>query len=495
MTRKRGRRVRDEMEGEAVAPVVRTPTRGEVTTATVAAVSYGYAVRPSSTWTLDSVVEDVLMERYSRLNGMRLHDFLMEHFSETFGSPSVSTSVFMDDPSLCVSDDSVLRWITNSSPYREFVEEYKMEYEICKAMREGVDRLSARGIFSLRQWARADAANEVKGITLRVKGMLNAALYRVRRNEEAMRHVYAHSVKELDGVYDSVFNARWSYVVRSDEYSKKWLGMSVLRVGEGEQPHLWSKAQADIKPDPDPEEPWEGDVVPGVEGKLVMAVLSSQKGWPYGFFQRDDVPEEKVDMLTGYDAVGDAYVRKENLRVWHIVQENIDAWSSGVGDVHPFIVIGTPGIGNSFATGSLLLYQLLHYPSEDLNVVAYFVRGKAYLFHREERRVVHYAEEEISRCEVEGMARRGVKGYMIYDNSDNGIDISVGSCRSSWGIVLISPPNVKVFHEFTKQLQHTLPIYINCYEDVELKAVLVWERQSQLQNNQIKLENVNLGND
>ncbi|CCD13474.1 unnamed protein product [Trypanosoma congolense IL3000] len=490
MARKRGRRTRDEMEGEAAAPVVQAPARGEMTTATdavvrPAAVSHGYAVRPSSTWTLDSVVEDVLMEGSGGLSDIGLHDFLMEHFGETFGSPCVSMRVFMGNPSLFLRDESLCTLVTNSEPYRE--------YEICKAMREGVDRLSAKGIFSLRQWARADAANEVRDITLRVKGMLNAALYRVRRNEEAMRIVYAYSVKELDGVYDSVFNARWSYVVRSDEYDGKWLGMGVVDVAPGEQPQLWSKVQADVEPVV--WEPWDGDVVPGVSGKLVMAVLSSQKGWPYGFFQRDDVREEKVDRLTGYDAACDAYIRRENVRVWHIVEKNIDEWSSGVGYVHPFIVIGTPGIGNSFATGSLLLYQLLHHPSEKPKVVAYFVRGEAYLFHREERRVVHYAEEGIARCEVEGMARRGVKGYMIYDNSDNGIDISVGSCRSSWGIVLISPPNVKVFHEFTKQLQHTLPIYINCYEDAELKAVLVWERQSQLENNQIKLENTNLGND
>ncbi|CCD15624.1 unnamed protein product [Trypanosoma congolense IL3000] len=426
MARKRGRRTRDEMEGEAAAPVVQPPARGEMTTATDtavrhAAVSHEVVSRPSSTWTLDSVVEDVLMEGSGTLDDMSLHDFLMEHFGGTFGFPSVSMRVFMDDPSLCVSDEGVLRWITNSSPYREY-----------EAMGEGVDRLSAKGIYFLHQWARADAANEVRDITLRVKGMLNAALYRVRRNEEAMRYVYAHSVKELDGVYDSVFNARWSYVVRSDEYDGKWLGMGVVDVAPGEQPQLWSKEQADVEPVV--WDPWDGDEVPGVSGKLVMAVLSSQRGWLYGFFQRDDVP--KAPTLTGYDAACDAYIRRENVRVWHIVEKNIDAWNSGVGYVHPFIVIGTPGIGNSFATGSLLLYQLLHHPSEKPKVVAYFVRGEAYLFHREERRVVYHLGKKTTIYGIEDMISSGVEGYIIYDMcvGHNSID----SLPDEWGAVLFT---------------------------------------------------------
>ncbi|CCD12202.1 unnamed protein product [Trypanosoma congolense IL3000] len=357
------------------------------------------------------------MEDCGGLDGMSLHDFLMEHFGETFGSPSVSMPMFMGNPSFFLRDESVLAMITNSSPYAELVR----AYEIYNAMREGVDRLSARGIFSFLQWARADAANEMEGVNDSVRGKLNAALFIARRNEETIRVGNAASAVELDGVYDSVFNSKWSYVVMSDEYSKKWLGMGVLRVSEGEQPHLWSEEQADVPCKP--WEPWEGDVVPGVRGKLVMAVLSSQKGWPYGFFQRDGVREEKVKSLTGYNAACDAYILKENLRVWNIAQENINRWNSGVGDVHPFVVIGMPGIGKSFATGSLLLYQLLHYLPEDLKVMAYFVRNEACIFHRKERRVVYYAEEEIARCEVEGMARRGIKGYMICDVSGNSVHI------------------------------------------------------------------------
>ncbi|CCD13255.1 unnamed protein product, partial [Trypanosoma congolense IL3000] len=301
-------------------------------------------------WTLDSPVKEVLLEDSAGLSDMSLHDFLMKHFGETFGSPCVSMRVFMGNPSFFLRDESLLTMVTESEPYREY-----------KTMREGVDRLSAKGIISLRQWESAAAANEVEDVGAYVRGVLNAALAIATGISNAPSGV------EIDGAYDAVFNARWSYVVRSDEYDKKWLGMGVLDVAPGEQPHLWSEAQADVPYDP--KELWEGDEVPDVSGKLVMAVLSSERGWPYGFFQRNEMPDTST--LTEYDAACDAYIRRENLRVWHIVKKWLGMWMESGRVVRPFIVIGTPGIGKSFATGSLLLYQLLHYPSDDLKVVAY----------------------------------------------------------------------------------------------------------------------------
>ncbi|CCD15504.1 unnamed protein product [Trypanosoma congolense IL3000] len=342
---------------------------------------------------------------------------------------------------------------------------------------------------------------------------------------EARVDTLADKGVELDGAYDSVYNARWSYVVRSDEYDTKWLGMGVLPVGEGEQPDLWSEEQADIKPEPDrkrrqegdvvldveegeqprllpeeqsdderdAEEPWEGDVVPDVEGKLVMAVLSSQKGWPYMLFSAGEIQKEKAESLTEYNAVCDAYIRRENVRVWHIVKKGLVEWLNGVRVVRPFIVIGTPGIGKSFATGSLLLYQMLHYKPEWLKVVAYFVSGKAYIFHREDRRVVYYEEQTVALKKVIEMISKGVKGYIIFDMGGSGVTIN--HLPRSWGIVLITSPKASKFHDFAAQRYHTTPIYMNCYEDAEFKAALVWERHSQLEKEQIERENVNVEND
>ncbi|CCD14999.1 unnamed protein product, partial [Trypanosoma congolense IL3000] len=104
-------------------PIPLQLSRRTVFQSTLALRSAGSFELKISKWTLDSSVKEVLLEDCGGLNGMRLHDFLFEHFGETFGCPSVSMSVFMDDPSVCVSDEAVLRRITNSSAYREFVEE------------------------------------------------------------------------------------------------------------------------------------------------------------------------------------------------------------------------------------------------------------------------------------------------------------------------------------------------------------------------------------
>ncbi|CCD16221.1 unnamed protein product, partial [Trypanosoma congolense IL3000] len=180
------KRTRDEMEGEAVAPVeqAEAAARDQVTAATDAAarpvaVRHEVVAGASGRWTLDSSVKEVLLEDCGGLDDMSLHDFLMKYFKRTFGVEDTSMSVFMDDPSVCVSDEAVLRRITKSSAYRE--------YELYKTMGEGVERLNAREIFSLRQWEGAVAANEVEDINAYVRGKLNAALLSVRRNEETIR--------------------------------------------------------------------------------------------------------------------------------------------------------------------------------------------------------------------------------------------------------------------------------------------------------------------
>ncbi|CCD13894.1 hypothetical protein, unlikely [Trypanosoma congolense IL3000] len=137
-----------------------------------------------------------------------------------------------------------------------------------------------------------------------------------------MRIGKAHSVEVIDGVYDSVFNAKWSYVVRSSESDNMWLEMGVLNVKDGVQPHLWSEAQADVPYDP--EEPWEGDVAPGVCGKLVLAVLSTWEGWPYILFSAGEIQDKGAVTLAVYNAACDAYIRKEDLRVWYIVKKGLD---------------------------------------------------------------------------------------------------------------------------------------------------------------------------
>ncbi|CCD14573.1 unnamed protein product [Trypanosoma congolense IL3000] len=325
-----------------------------------------------------------------------------------------------------------------------------------------------------------------------VKADINSVSERVDELGEKFEAQNNGGVKVLDGVYDSVMNAEWSHVVvNCAEHDEKWLGMDVSDAKSEGQPQLWSGSQAHAPYDP--EEPWEGDEVPGVSGKLVMVTLKSKKGWPYMPFDVVEGPMGPVETLTGYDGRHDAYIRKENFLVWHTVKEMLDKWLENKGIVRPFIVVGTPGIGKSFGTGSLLLYQLLHHPSDKLKVVAYFVRGEAYIFHKEGRRVVHYEEEKNAVKEINGMARNGIKGYAIYDIC--GESGGAGRLTDKWGIVLISSPNVNNFQKFKTKRPDTLSIYMNCYENVEFKAVLAWERHSQVAEGQINREDVNLEED
>ncbi|RNC35811.1 retrotransposon hot spot (RHS) protein [Trypanosoma cruzi] len=98
-----------------------------------------------------------------------------------------------------------------------------------------------------------------------------------------------------------------------------------------------------------------------------LMVLTSDKGWPY--------------TMNGTHRCGnDLCVNCEVDRVWQIVKGDRDKWLSNSDlTLNPSplfrLLIGTPGIGNSMAASSYLLYQLLQYDVEKLQVAAYSVGG------------------------------------------------------------------------------------------------------------------------
>ncbi|RNC58632.1 retrotransposon hot spot protein (RHS), partial [Trypanosoma cruzi] len=100
-------------------------------------------------------------------------------------------------------------------------------------------------------------------------------------------------------------------------------------------------------------------------------VLASDKGWPYSWKTIQDPPK-------------DVFVNCEVERLWQTVKGDLTAWFSPHGgtDFTPErrVLIGTPGIGKSMNAGSYLLYQLLHYDVEKLQVVVHcFGGGDAYV--------------------------------------------------------------------------------------------------------------------
>ncbi|RNC53510.1 retrotransposon hot spot (RHS) protein [Trypanosoma cruzi] len=90
-----------------------------------------------------------------------------------------------------------------------------------------------------------------------------------------------------------------------------------------------------------------------------LMVLTSDEGWPYSW--------EEDEFTRG------CHVNCEVDRVWRIVKGDVTELFSTHGENHfeprRRVLIGTPGIGKSVNAGSYLLYQLLHYDVEKLEVV------------------------------------------------------------------------------------------------------------------------------
>ncbi|CCD14611.1 unnamed protein product [Trypanosoma congolense IL3000] len=104
------------------------------------------------------------------------------------------------------------------------------------------------------------------------------------------------------------------------------------------------------------------------------------------------------------------------------------------------------------------------------------MKERAYIFHREDRRVVFYKKEEVAVDEIEEMVSKGVEGYIIYDMG--GGHNSIHSLPDEWGAVLLTSPKSSNYERWSAdRLGETLPIYVDCYEYAEFKAVLIWERK------------------
>ncbi|ORC92346.1 retrotransposon hot spot (RHS) protein, partial [Trypanosoma theileri] len=169
-----------------------------------------------------------------------------------------------------------------------------------------------------------------------------------------------------------------------------------------------------------------------------MIVLTSEKGWSYTRFS----------MRKSCDI----YVNKEVMRVWYKIRRDLDEYFGNhvhaIEELTPYVLIGTPGIGKSFAAGSFLLYQLLHYNAERIPVVAYFIRGGAYLFEKKSDggKVCFYEYDRIAVSVVQNFFKQGEKnkekiGYIIYDVSEERSMPPDALPPLGWGMIVISSPN------------------------------------------------------
>ncbi|RNE97773.1 putative retrotransposon hot spot (RHS) protein [Trypanosoma conorhini] len=261
-----------------------------------------------------------------------------------------------------------------------------------------------------------------------------------------------------EGFYDSVFNAKWSHVLGHPG-------------GEGEEREL----RMEVKEGQSPTQSWEyksrgmsfelDDAVEQFSPpRPRLMVLSSEKGWPYS--------------LQDGTALADCFVTAEAERVWKRLDGGLRMlFSHPMGrnyDVKRVLLLGTPGIGQSMTVGSYLLYQLLHYDAEQLQVAVYCLGGElAYVFDKTTQTATEHEGAGSIVDVINDLAGREKKGYIVYDVSEEGAPPSPGLSPAGWGVIVLGSPEKYNYRALAMQLRVGLTI-MNCPSEHEVKAMCAW---------------------
>ncbi|PWU87203.1 putative retrotransposon hot spot (RHS) protein [Trypanosoma cruzi] len=157
-------------------------------------------------FTISANIEDVLFRGEFRYREMELNDFLLLRFGGKGvldANRSVLLEEFFKDPARYIRDEGVLNEIKTTHCYWRMERIVKGEVN----MEENVKKLHYNHVSTLLGWSLATP--EVKEIVHWItKQSLDAFLEDVRN---PMR-MSASNI--LEGFYESVYNARWSHVVK-----------------------------------------------------------------------------------------------------------------------------------------------------------------------------------------------------------------------------------------------------------------------------------------
>ncbi|EKF98243.1 retrotransposon hot spot (RHS) protein, putative, partial [Trypanosoma cruzi] len=180
-------------------------------------------------FTPSTTIQDVLFRGRVRVNEMRLNDFLTR---ELDGRGIVDTNrdvlleEFFKDPTEYIRDKGALNEMQASGRYLSMKRTVKGEV----IFDEDIRRLCDKGVNNLLGWSLSAA--EVKAtVHNSTKHFLDAAA------EEARNPTTTSAPEKLEGVYESVHNARWSHAVELPdgvERKKTGTGMGVKK-GKPEQ--------------------------------------------------------------------------------------------------------------------------------------------------------------------------------------------------------------------------------------------------------------------
>ncbi|AAQ15529.1 retrotransposon hot spot (RHS) protein, putative [Trypanosoma brucei brucei TREU927] len=414
-------------------------------------------------WTMDSKVrnvllEDALLQRYEVLRNMKLHDLLNQYFSNTYNTENVAMFLFVKNPRRYIVDAEILEDIQGTDEFKTV--------KTAIDLSEKVEYLDEKEIYYLSQWEEKGTVEIREFVGPMARGRLDGALAAAKRAEKRAV-LAAGGAVELKGLYDSIYNAKWSYVMSG--YRREPLGMKVF---DGRPQSIWTEAEVDITPDPTNVD---AEIEERPDG-LEIFVLTSEEGWPYNRFKTSDT--ERCEEIYKH-----VYIRREIMRVWYIIQRGLQTWwverTARITPRH--IVIGTPGIGKSYGVGSFLLYSLLHFHDGMFNVIAYFVGKIAYLIYNkkpgEEGRVERYKVPEDAVDAIAALVFEKKRGHIIVDIG-NELLIPPGELRHlDWGITVLTSPDTAHYEEWEKDTG-SRHIIINCDDVRDMKAFVAWKNLS-----------------
>ncbi|KAH8610723.1 putative retrotransposon hot spot protein 4 (RHS4) [Trypanosoma vivax] len=438
---------------------------------------------PGPRWMLSSDVADVLLRGARPPDNVMLLSECLERVGrdERVANGNVKMDVVIQEPEFYIPDEHTRRRILSLPECQTYALVYRV-----------VPLLRRKGITDLKQWGGADENTDAKravkdgladdGLWNTTRGLLDSAFNAVKDAEERekeriererVRNAVNAAAEVIPGAFESVFEAKWSHVLSGEA------GMPLgMRVVDGLPENVWSYADVNHSP-----LPLEVDREVPRSGNLEIMVLSSEDGWPYTQF-RNETRSVDSNAEVGRGGVfnaqrsEDVYIRREVVRMWYIVEEQTRAWYIERKLVKPksFVVVGTPGIGKSFACGSFLLYQLLHYKNKLLDVVAYFIRDSAYVIHNARPgvpgSVVLYSDQGAAVSKIKKMASCK-RGFIIVDISKKGEDPSRELPTKFWPAVVLTSPDVNHYDSWVKD-RGGIMVIVNCDDERDLVAFVAW---------------------
>ncbi|PWV16362.1 putative retrotransposon hot spot protein (RHS) [Trypanosoma cruzi] len=164
-------------------------------------------------WTMRSSVKEILLEGSTLRTDMKLNEFLRNYVGGRTAvgeDHKVTMQVFVQEPDAYVQDQRLLRIIFNLTEYQV----YKLHHE---------------GVFSLEQWRDYEGKDTVTPLA---RGKLNAALFQAQTSTKVVKSTV------LKGVYQSVYNARWSHVVEIPDCEEEQTEMG-MKVEKGKPKQSW----------------------------------------------------------------------------------------------------------------------------------------------------------------------------------------------------------------------------------------------------------------